>query len=151
MTHARILLLVALTMMLSLGCGNDDDDDTGTDADSDGDLVVDVTYNDATQTIELTGLATTTIDETEVVVLETIIAEFSHAPVLDSITLNFEGSDGWMPGNSDNCADVVPIEGALASQGGVDVSTLALVWEEAADLPGCMGVKELAVIHITDI
>ena len=154
MTKLQLLMIIALSVTLSIGCGNDDDDsDTSSDSDtdSDGDSSIDVTYNDDTQTISLADLATTAIGESEVVLLQTILAEYDPVPSLESVTLDFEGSDGWMPGNSDNCVDTVPLDGSFADQGGIETGTRNLIWEEGADLPGCMGVDDVAVIHVADL
>ena len=75
------------------------------------------------------------------------IREVSDGDITSAL-LDFEGSDGFNPESSGNCADVVPVTG-VADQGGLDPANRDLYWDDALDYPGCMGVGDLAIVYVT--
>jgi hypothetical protein len=163
---------------LAGGCGDDDDDttpdagpdldtdsDTDTDADTDGDTDADsdtdsdtdadgdiaVWYRGDEIGVSYDGLSTETIDSAEVITIADLISEAGVTTDLADLELNFEGSDEWTPLESTNCEALIPIGGATADQAGVDPETNDLYWDPALELPGCMGVGDVAIVHVLDV
>jgi len=111
---------------------------------------VGVTYGGTTETVDLPTLATTDVEGVPLVRLSDVVAAAFPAVVLADVTADFVAGDGFRPGQSGNCADVVPIEGAALAQGYIDPATRDLAWDDALDFPGCMGVRDTATIELAD-
>lgn len=86
----------------------------------------------------------------------------AHARLSDVITLaavgkaqsglqaDFESSDGFRSSTKSTCNGLVPVKGDLFPKGYVDQADRKLRWDTALGYPGCLYVKTLAVIHLTD-
>jgi hypothetical protein len=69
---------------------------------------------------------------------------------ITTLQAGFVGSDGYNPATKGSCSNFVPVDGANLSKGWIDRTTRDLSWDDSLGLPGCMNVKNLAEILVTD-
>ena len=67
-----------------------------------------------------------------------------------NLAADFVGSDNYDPATKPSCSSFAPVAGASLAQGWIDRSTHDLSWDPALGLPGCMNVKDVAKIVVTD-
>jgi hypothetical protein len=67
-----------------------------------------------------------------------------------SLSAGFVAADGYNPADKPGCAPFVPVVGNQLKQGWVDRATRFLAWDPALAMPGCMELKDLAEILVTD-
>jgi hypothetical protein len=140
--------VLALTLSaLSLAACNQTVD-TG---DVDAGTSVRVTYNGSSTTVALEGLPTAQLAGADVVTIETIVGAADFPIALADVWLNFVGDDGFEPWMGAYCpSELDPVDGELAAQGGLEVATRNLLWDEALGYPGCMHVDGVATVEVLD-
>jgi hypothetical protein len=70
---------------------------------------------------------------------------------LDGYAASFEAADEWTPDQSENCVGIMPLAGDQLQYGYLTEEDHKLVWMEEADLPGCMKVKDLAIVTLVPV
>lgn len=130
----------------------DTDTDTGTEPPDDGVPFesVDVHYGADTHTVAVAGLATATMYDSTVVLVSTLLTAAGITASLDTITVDFEGSDGYRPSQEGRCLDYLPAPGERATRSGVDVATSTLLWDASFSVETCANVKWVAHIYVAD-
>ena len=142
----KAALLALIGAIPALGCNQTVD--TG---DVDAGATVQVTYQGAAETVALDGLPVAQLEGVDVVTLDTIVGRTDFPIALADVWLNFVGDDGFEPWMGDYCpADLDPVPGSLAAQGGLDPATRNLQWDEALGYPGCMHVDGVATVEVLD-
>lgn len=112
---------------------------------------VDVTYGGTTNTVVLSTVTAGTFGGAAAVKVSDVILAAFPSVTVDSLQADdFIAGDGFAASSSGNCAPVLPLDGASLAQGWIAPDTRNLGWEEALDLPGCLGVDDLATIQISD-
>jgi hypothetical protein len=180
MTHPAKTNLAHLSLSLSLllaaaftlaACGSDDKKltpDTGVTGDvgprtesgakseggsstegSAGKTLV-VTYGGKSYTVELSKLTTVTIDATSYDKLSDVVASSLPSASLSSLLADFEGIDGFKPSSKSNCVSIIPIAATNLALGYVQPQSLLMRWDDSLGYPGCLAVKGLAKIILTD-
>jgi hypothetical protein len=173
-TKMRLFLMMLAIAALSLNvsaCDDDDDDnddgagdadadadtdvdaDTDADADSDADtgVTVAVSYGGSSTDVDLSTIETIDLDGVAVVPINEIIKSTNDALKMQEITVDFEGSDGYRPSETDKCADALPIDGSNAKLAGIDLADEnSVVYDATLEMPGCAGVKDVGVLHVAD-
>lgn len=147
MRHTRIVkpFLPLLAAAGLAGCTQTVDTGDGADAGA----TVEVTWEGGSTTVALGGLPTSQIVGVDVVALDTIVGAADLPIALADAWLNFVGDDGFEPSEGDYCPEeIIPVDGALASQGGLEPATRNLLWDEALGYPGCMHVDGVATIEV---
>lgn len=126
---------------------SDSDTDTDTDTDTDG-AIITVDYDGDTEDVALDGLDTAEVDGTQVVLLTTIFDETAFSFDLASVSLSFEGSDGYNPVEEGTCTEALPAPGTTSSQAGIDPVNNDIEWDPALEYPGCAHVHDVAIIYV---
>ena len=67
-----------------------------------------------------------------------------------NLQAGFVAGDGYNPADKSGCASFVPVAGSNLSKGWIDRATRFLAWDTSLGLPGCMQIKDLAEILVTD-
>jgi hypothetical protein len=110
-----------------------------------------VTYRGADHSVDLSKLAPVVADAgTRSVKLSDVVLSALPGKDLATFTVGFRASDGFDPSTKSTCAGVFPFSGDKLSKGYVDLGTLNLTWAAELQLPGCIHVKSLAQILLTD-
>ncbi len=139
-----------LFVLMALGCDDQDvNDDTDGDVPGDG-PTVEVVYGDDTTTVDLSQFEATEIDGEAHVSLADVVMDGAELAPLGDFEFDFAASDGFTPLGSPNCLGIVPLPGEYLTQGQINIDTMRLVWDETLEFPGCLSVKDLAQIIVTD-
>jgi len=123
--------------------------DTGDDVD--GGATVEVTYGGSSTTVSLGSLPTSQLVGADVVTLDAIVGAAELPITLADVWLNFIADDGFEPSEGAYCPDdIVPVDGERAAQGGLELGTRNLLWDDALGYPGCLHVDGVATIEVLD-
>jgi len=129
-----------------------DDPDPDLDPDPAQELgEVEVLYGDQTVVVAAGGLAAGELDGERVVLLETILAASELGLDPATVSMDFEGSDGYRPTAANRCTDYLPVDGALAGRCGLVVDTSQLTFDPQLDVGGCARVKAVVKIYLADL
>jgi hypothetical protein len=109
---------------------------------------VDVTYNGDTVTVDLSEAEG---DVAGTASLADVIAAADLGVAVEALAFDFVASDGFRVSEAGNCAPFFPIAGDQLGAGAIEIATRNLSWDEAAGLPGCANVDDLATIEVTDL
>jgi hypothetical protein len=107
---------------------------------------VEIHYGGESVTVDPKGLPTSTLYDETVVLLSELIEASGFELDLSSVTLDFEGSDGYRPGAKGSCSDHLPAPGERADQGGISLATSELLWAPELAMDKCAAVKLVAHI-----
>lgn len=128
-----------------------EESDAGLDAATDQGVSLDIIYNGHTESVTIDDLETGTLDDTEVVLVSTIIDVSGFQVSLSNITIDFVGSDGYRPSENPRCSDFVPMDGDNAELVGVDLnSENTVTWDSSLEVGGCAQVGDLTTIYLED-
>ena len=159
--HLRLLATLALALGLA-ACDSSQsvhpgqsDAAVGTDASAGSDATagpsLKVTYSGTDHEVDLTALTPQTLDAgTTVVVLADVVTKALPSKDQTTLQTGFLSADGFDPSSKSMCAAVVPVPGTNFAQGYVELSTRNLSWADDLQYPGCLYVKGLAQLTVTD-
>jgi len=120
---------------------------------SDGDdvprLSVEVLFDDDVWPIFLDDAEVVDFEGSEAVGLADVVELSGIDVAVERLVFDFIAADGFRASSSSNCVDLFPLTGDQIAQGYILLSNRNLVWDEAADLPGCAFVDDLAQIEAT--
>lgn len=120
-------------------------------ADSLSTKAIDVTYQGNTTAVELSQVTPVDFNGAPHARLSDVISIALPDAVQDTLAADFVGGDGFKSGQDSNCTDLIPYSGENFDKGYIDLSDYRLYWETDLNLPGCMKVKNLAEVLLTDI
>jgi hypothetical protein len=109
---------------------------------------VQIHMGDQVETVQVEGLPTSTLLGETVVLVETLIESSGFGVDLSTITIDFEGSDGYRPTQKGMCTDYLPTAGTNAGECGINLETSELLWDESLDVEKCAAVKLVAHIYL---
>lgn len=115
---------------------------------------VEVAYDERTVEIDLGTLTTSDVEgvDMDMVRLSAVVEAADLGVGLEFLMFDFLSADGFQPRSSPNCTDeIIPLPGSYLEQGYIDPMTRDLYWDEALNLPGCVGVDDTAQILVTDL
>jgi hypothetical protein len=113
-------------------------------------LKVNVTYHGATTQVDLNQpplLQDSGYDYSRV---SDVIGIAVPDRALASLAADFVGSDGYNPQDKPGCGDFVPVVGQTLTGGWIDRKTRYLNWDPAVGMAGCVKLKDLAEILVSD-
>lgn len=111
---------------------------------------VKVTYAGKSPVVSLTKPTSVTFEGTLHARLSDLVALALPGKDQSKLQADFESSDGFRSSKKSTCNGLVPVAGSLFVQGYVDINTRKLRWDTALKHPGCLYVKDLAIIILTD-
>lgn len=113
---------------------------------------VQVTYGGKTHTVPLLQPTSVTFEGTAHARLSDVIA-LALPATKDQAKLkaDFESSDGYRPSTKTTCDKLVLKAGAVFKQAYLDVNTRKLRWEVSLKYPGCLYVKDVAKVLVSDL
>lgn len=111
---------------------------------------VQVVYAGKTAVVGLTQPKSVTFEGTLHAMLADLVGLALPGKDQTRLQADFESSDGYRPSTKSTCNGVVPVAGSLFGKGYVDISTRKLRWDLALKYPGCLYVKDVAKIHLSD-
>ena len=152
MSSAR-LFFAAATMLTSICAACDQKVDKGDDKLTTGKQSVQVVYNNgAPQTVEFANLTTVyKFNDTPVVSMTDVVLGSGLVLSVDGLWLNFVGSDGYSPLGNDNCGDdFTPTPASIIGSAYIERGIRNMLWEEAAEAPSCMWVKDVETVYVAD-
>jgi hypothetical protein len=155
------LTLVAFLVLACAGCdqsvqpgASDAAVSPGTDAGGDAAAAgpqLKITYQGTDHSVTVASVAPETLDGgTTAIGLADVVHTALPGKDLTTVTAGFLGSDGFDPATKSNCATLVPISGELLARATIDPTTLNLSWAAELQYPGCLYVKGLAQVTLTD-
>ncbi|MCU0664849.1 MAG: hypothetical protein MUC50_21310 [Myxococcota bacterium] len=112
---------------------------------------VDIHYNGETATLDPRSLPTSILYDETVVLVSELLEASSFDIELSTVTLDFEGSDGYRPGAKGTCSEHLPAPGERASQAGISLETSELLWEPQLAMDKCAAIKLMAHIWVEPV
>ena len=106
-----------------------------------------VSYDGQLAQVSLQDLAQEIAGLSQATVADIANAAFPSAD-LTQLAADFLAGDGFQPGDSPNCTDLMPVAADQLAQAYVDVNTRALSWDEALTMPGCLYVNDLVEVQL---
>jgi len=111
---------------------------------------VDVIYGGVTVTVDLSALeAVSYLGNPHVVLLDVVEVAALGVATAD-LDFDFIASGGYRASEADTCDGFVPVSGAVLGDGYISLETSDLDWDDAASMPGCSHVNDLAQIEALD-
>lgn len=110
---------------------------------------VTVSYGETQVEVYLSQTETVTIEGEDYARLTEVVELAELGTPTADLMFDFT-ADGFRPSDSPNCASVVPLSAETLGQGYIHKESKDLAWDEAADMPGCMGVNGVLTIEVTD-
>lgn len=111
---------------------------------------VKVTYLGQTTTVALDEPTPVTFEGRPHALLSDVVALGVGSKALETLQAGFTSSDGFTPDSKSLCEGLIPVDGSLFVQGYIDVATRMLSWAPELQYPGCLYVKDLAEITVSD-
>jgi hypothetical protein len=127
--------------------------DTGTAADQPKGPSVTVVYQGSSQVVSVGKPTPVTINNQSYARLSAVAQlGLPAGKSVDALLFDFESSDGFRPANAGSgyCKPIIPINAADLAKGYVQLQSRNLRWDDSQGYPGCMGVKDLAKILVSD-
>lgn len=112
---------------------------------------VDIHYQGQTATVDPTQLDPAPLYDETVVLVSELLEASGFTIDLATVTLDFEGSDGYRPSAKGSCAEYLPASGNLADQGGISLATSELLWDPELAMDKCAAVKWVAHIWVEPV
>jgi len=147
------LFFAAAMLLASICAACDQKVDKGDDKLTTGKQSVQVVYNNgAPQTVEFANLTTVyKFNDTPVVSMTDVVLGSGLVLSVDGLWLNFVGSDGYSPLGNDNCGDdFTPTPASIIGSAYIERGIRNMLWEEAAEAPSCMWVKDVETVYVAD-
>jgi hypothetical protein len=107
---------------------------------------VDVTFEDATVTVDLSDLEVVSFAGEPHVSLLAIVEAAALGTPAASLEFDFVAGDGYRASEAPTCAGTVPVAGDLLVAGFVSLETRDLEWSDESAMPGCVHVNDLAEV-----
>ncbi len=117
---------------------------------SDATAKVKIAYDGNEIEVDLGNAEQEDIDGESYAKLASVVALAITDRDVTELVYDFEASDGFKASDSPNCSGMMPLEGSNLSKGFIHSQDADLTWDETADLPGCLSVKDLAIIHASE-
>lgn len=153
-TLTPLALLLALALALApAGCGDDDTTpalDGGATTGDAATITVAVVYNGASTPVALAQVTPVTVAGTPHARLSDLVKLALPQKGLAALEADLEAGDGFRPGKSPNCTGLTPLAGDKLDRGYVHLQSRNLRWDDALALPGCMGLRDLARVLLSD-
>jgi hypothetical protein len=111
---------------------------------------VEVIYSGATHKVDVSKPQPVPLDGTSYARLSEVVLLALPAKSLATLAADFEAADGVKSSSKSNCATLVPVPGDNLAKGYVHPETLNMRWDDALGYPGCLTLKGLAKIILTD-
>lgn len=112
---------------------------------------VEIHFNGESVTLDPRKLPTSILYDETVVLVSELIGASGFSIDLSSMTLDFEGSDGYRPGAKGACSEYLPAPGNRAEQGGISLATSELLWAPELAMDKCAAVKLVAHIWVEPV
>jgi hypothetical protein len=147
-----------LLALAATACSDDDGQTPGSDSGAGSDALVSdgaagrqvkVVLGQDEKTVDLSTLATVKRNNGDFVSLDTVVKAAFAAQTVSQLQADFESADGFRPAKSPNCTGVVPIGGDKLDKGFIQPDSGNLAWDDSLSLPGCMGVRDVAIIELS--
>ncbi|HCF58016.1 MAG TPA: hypothetical protein DFS52_08495 [Myxococcales bacterium] len=119
-------------------------------AEADPGVTVKVLWQGNSTDVGLGNLPTVEVAGAQLVQLTEIIAGVIGSTPIEGLTADFTSADGFKPGSSPNCQDLVPVSGDKLALGYLDPVTRKLSWDESLQFPGCLRVGDTAEIILSE-
>jgi hypothetical protein len=111
---------------------------------------VQVTYSGRTTTVALSQPTPVTFEGTLHARLSEVVALALPGQAQSALEADFQASDGFRASMKSNCQGVVPVAGTVFTEGYIDINTRKLRWDTSLMYPGCLYVKDLAEILLSE-
>lgn len=111
---------------------------------------VQVKYQGKTRVVDLSKPTPVDFKGAKHARLSDVVQLAALGKTLDSLTADFMSSDGFKPGSKAPCAKLIPVPGNQLVKGYIDPATRNLKWEDSLKWPGCISVRDLSEIWISD-
>ncbi len=69
---------------------------------------------------------------------------------LEDLLVDFASIDGFMPADSTNCTDIMPLDAANLTQGWLEVDSADMFWDIELAFPGCLHVTQVSRVILSD-
>ena len=112
---------------------------------------VEVVYGGKSVTVPLLKPTSVTFEGTAHARLDHVVALGLPGKDQAKLKADFESSDGYRPSTKSTCDQLVLKAGTVFKQGYLDVQTRKLRWEQSLKYPGCLFVKDVAKVLVTDL
>ena len=112
---------------------------------------VQVTYAGKSHTVPLLQPTSVTFEGTPHARLSDVITLALPGAAQAGLKADFESSDGYRPSTKTTCDKLVLKAGTVFKQAYLDVSTRKLRWDASLKYPGCLYVKDVAKVIVTDL
>jgi hypothetical protein len=138
----------AAALVLATATACDQSLATDQDAGDGGSLAVTVVRGADRHRVDLGGLPTTSVEGTEVVGLQAVLAAALPGEDLTASAAAFVASDGFRPEDRDFCIGLIPVPWATLAQGYLRPDTRDLLWDAGLGYPGCMSPRDITLIEV---
>ena len=126
------------------GCMNVDDLATVAVYDAPENTGVTVLFGGTEYPVNLMQAAKTTIGEDLYANLTSVVSMALPNETIENLRFDFVAGDDFMPlDGGSNCDEAVPVAGSLAQYGFIRLSDRKLYWDDAANVPGCLKIKDV--------
>jgi hypothetical protein len=110
-----------------------------------------VTYHGTDHPVEVGAVTPVTLDGgVAAVPLAAVVLTALPDTALSAVAASFLAADGFDPVSKATCAALLPVPGELLARVTLDPATLNLSWAEDLQYPGCLYVKGLARVTLSD-
>jgi hypothetical protein len=154
MMSSRVFAVALPVLILAILSGCDQKVDKGDDKLTEGNQSMEVSYYDSTEMVHFDNLETLYLfNDQPVVSLEALVLGSGLVVSIDSLWINFVGTDGYSPLGSASCvaeSSYVPTPSNMLDKGYIERGTRRLLWEDSLEAPQCMSVKDVEIVYVAD-
>lgn len=143
--------LLIMPLLLGLGLAACDQTTTPGKVDAAATQHLKVTYQGTDHDVDLSTLKPTVSDAgASAVLVSDVVQKALAGKSLATLKAGFRSADGYDPSSKSNCDGLLPVPGDKLAKGFVELAPLRLTWAADLKFPGCLYVKDIAQILISD-